>query len=191
MGGRVVANAVARQDSVITIDRSGHISDPVPERVEIRHGATVYFQRQGKGNFIGDPQTSNTNWDAGTCLDAAGAHRCESDSKLLEAGAPVRLRSASKTLVDASYDNMYSSDIGWIYYDKKRKTDSRAGKKQLWKIAKTSAAGNSPGAALHYGDCVTISNINWPKASLGVKGKWLQCVNDDPTVRVLRDNPTA
>ncbi len=191
MGGRIIANAVARQDEVIALDANGHIVDARPQAEEIKNNAVVYFQMEAKKKFIGDPQTSNYNWDAGTYLNTGGAHRCESDRGTLEAGAPVRILSNSKTLVDAQFDIMYSSDIGWVYYDKKRETGSRDGKKQMWKISKTTHRDNSPGAKLHYGDRVTISNANWPKANLGVKGKWLQCVNDDPTVWILRDEPKA
>ncbi len=187
MGGRIVANAVARRDAVITLDENGHILDPVPTRVAISAKAKVYLRQDKKdGGFVGDPQTSNTNWDAGTCLKTAGAHHFETDKGALEAGSAVRIVSDSKTLVDGAYKHMYSSDIGWIYYDKKRKTGSRDGKKQMWKLAKTGHAHNSSGDTLHYGDRVKIYNINWPKANLGIKGKWLQCVNDDPTVWILK-----
>ena len=40
--------------------------------------------------------------------------------------------------------------------------------------------------ALQKLDRVKIYNINWPKANLGIKDEWLQCVNHDPTVWVLR-----
>ncbi len=187
MGGRIVANAVARQDAVITLDEKGHISDPAPKFEPITDKAKVYFQQDKKdGGFIGDPQTANTNWDSGTFLDTGGAHHFETDSGKLESGAAVRIVSDSKTLVDGAYKYIYSSDIGWTYYDKKRKTGSRDGKKQSWKVAKTSSGSNSPGDTLHYGDRVKIYNINWPKANLGIKGKWLQCVNDDPTAWILR-----
>lgn len=191
MQGKVIADAVARRDAVITVDSTGHILDPAPERGEIANKATVYLQKEGGPNFVGDPQTANNGWDSGTCLNAGGSHRFEAASGDLEAGVHVRIISNSATLAAASYKFMYSSDIGWIYYDKQRETGTRDGKKQLWKVLKTSHKDNSPGTKLHYGDRVAISNGNWPKANLGVKGKWLQCVNDDPTIWILRHEARA
>jgi hypothetical protein len=191
MQGRILANAVARQDKTIVIDKTGHIDDPVPVRKKIANKANVYLQKLKSKKFAGDPQTSSTNWDAGTFVGAGGSHKLVSVGNTLEAGAFVRIQSNSKTLASGDFKYMYSSDIGWIYYDKARKNGSRAGKKQLWKISKTSHPGNSPGATLHYGDQVVISNGNWPKANLGIKKNWLQCVNADPTVWVLREEARA
>jgi hypothetical protein len=191
MQGKVLANAVARQDEVITVDATGHIADPVPVKKKIANKANVYLQKLDGKKVAGDPQTANNNWDAGTFVSSGGSHKLVSVAKDLEAGAFVRIQSNSKTLASAAFKYMYSSDIGWIYYDKARKDASRDGKKQLWKISKTSDRSNSPGAVLHYGDRVTISNGNWPKANLGIKDNWLQCVNADPTVWVLREEARA
>ena len=189
MGGRVLANAVARQDNIITVDATGHIEDPVPEHIPIANKASVYLQRLDGPDFIGDPKTSKYNWDAGTFLNAGGSHKFESEGGALKADTHVRIVSNSATLVSADYKFMYSSDAGWVYYDKLRKTGTTDGKKQMWKISKTSSKDNSSGSTLHYGDQVRIFNANWSQASLGVKGEWLQCVNSETTVWVLRDEP--
>lgn len=189
MGGRILANAVARDDATITIDPTGHIADPVPVRVPIVAGAVVYLQRSGGGTFIGDPKTANNGWDAGTCGPTGGSHNLVPISGALEAGTHLRIVSSSATLAAADFKYAYSSDIGWIYYDKHRADSANAGRKQLWKLSKTSNDDNSPGATLHYGDQVVISNARWPKANLGVKDTWLQCVNNDPSVWVLRAEP--
>jgi hypothetical protein len=84
---------------------------------------------------------------------------------------------------------MYSTETGNVYYDELRASGKRAGKKQLWKIAKTNHKDNSSGDLLHYEDRVKVSSGFWPKANLGVNGKWLQCVNDDPAIWILREEP--
>jgi hypothetical protein len=191
MGGKIIADAVPRNDAVITLDVAGHIVDTVPEGEVITKKSAVYLQKKGSSEFIGDPQTANTNWDSGTIGNSAGSHHIISDSGDLRAGVAVRIVSDSHTLVDAQYKYIYSSDIGWTYYDKQRKSSSRAGKKQLWKLSKTNDASNSAGTELRYGDAVRISNLNWPKAFLGKKDSWLQCVNGDKTVWILRKEPKA
>jgi len=75
---------------------------------------------------------------------------------------------------------MYSSDKGWVYYDRKS-----GNAKQKWEISKTNSPNNSSGDKLYYGDQVKISNGNWTQANLGIKGKWLQCLTDDPTIWIL------
>lgn len=189
MGGRILANAVARADATITVDPSGHIADPPPVLVPIAANAAVFLQRSGGATFVGDPKTANNGWDAGTCTTAGGSHALAPTSGALKAGTHVRIVSNSATLAAADYKYLYSSDIGWGYYDKHRSDSSRDGRKQLWKLSKTSDASNSPGDILHVGDRVVVSNANWPKANLGVKDGWLQCVNADQTVWILRAEP--
>ena len=186
MGRIFPATSIGRQDAILTLNPNGKLADPIQQKKEITANSPVYLQRQGEENFVGDPQTSAYNWDAGTFGNAGGSHIFEGDNGEITEGILVRIVSRSKTLVDKSYKYLYSSDIGNTYYDKKRKSPTRNGKKQLWKIAKTTHRDNSSGPKLHYGDRVKISNGNWPKANLGVNGKWLQCVNDDQTIWILR-----
>ncbi|MCH7964007.1 MAG: hypothetical protein IH852_08720 [Bacteroidetes bacterium] len=174
-----LATATPRSEKIIYVDSTGHINDGSPGGEQIKNGMQVYFESKAK--VIGDPQTANNNWDAGTFGNTKGSHQIVTwNGQPLEQGMFVRIITNSKTLKTANYKYMYSAQRGWVYYDKKRDKT-----KQQWKISKTNDEKNSPGDNLHYGDQVKISNGKWPKANLGKKDKWLQCVNDEPSVWTL------
>ncbi|MCP4269874.1 MAG: hypothetical protein GY777_30595 [Candidatus Brocadiaceae bacterium] len=179
----ILADAVPRSEETITVDASGHIVDDVPAGERIKNGMPVYFESKSK--FIGDPIT-HARWDAGTFDNTGGLHQIVTwdDKPPLQTGVFVRIISNSKTLAAGEYKHMYSAESGWVYYDKKRDNS-----KQQWKISKTDSEGNSLGEELCYGDEVKISNGWWPKANLGTKNTWLQCVNNDRTTWILRKEP--
>jgi len=191
IGGRILANSVRRQEGTITINPSGYIDDETHYGAEIGKDKPVFLQIDGKSHYVGDPQTANNRWDAGTVGNTAGTHKLVIDKGNILANAYLQIYSASKTLADAKYKFMYSTDTGNVYYDMARSSGSRAGRKQLWKISKTAHKDNSPDEKLHFGDRVKISNANWPKANLGANGKWLQCINDDATIWILSDKRTG
>ncbi|MCZ6595998.1 MAG: hypothetical protein O6943_13955 [Bacteroidetes bacterium] len=157
------------------------IVGPTSPKDEIKSGMQVYFLHAS--GLIGDPQTANNGWDAGTFGITGGSHQVvTANGQALKNGIFVRIITDSKTLAADDYKYMYSAVTGWVYYDKIRDN----GKEQLWKI---SVVGVPPDGELHYGDRVKISNGYWPKANLGKKGKWLQCVNDDATIWILSKEP--
>ncbi len=182
-----IADAVPRSEPTITIDQSGHISEPAPvpepKPEVITNSSKVYFKHAK--TVIGDPQT-HLRWPCGTVGNTGGSPHAivEWSGKKLKNNSLVRIPTSDRTVAKGGYHNMYSSDIGNIYYDKKS-----SNKKQQWKIMKTNDPGNSEGDDLCYGDKVKIANGKWPKANLGINGKWLQCVNNDPTIWLLSKKP--
>ena len=188
MGAEIVADAVPRSEPSIEVNNSGIVASEYAQAIEVKKGVPVYFQKEGKGgHFIGDPIKGKNQWDAGTYKDAAGKHHIDPwGGGEISSNSPVRIISSSANLADAKFNVMYSSDVGNVYYDK----HSDDGK-QKWKISKTDHADNSPGDKLHFGDRVRITSLHWPKANLGINGEWLQCVNTDNTVWVLRKDPRS
>ncbi|MBF7073408.1 hypothetical protein ISG33_08370 [Glaciecola sp. MH2013] len=181
-----IADAVPRSEASITVDESGHISDPEPAppvREKITPGVKVWLKHAK--TVVGDPQT-HLNWPCATIGNTGGAgHKIWAWSgKKLSNNMLVRIETCDRTVATKGYHFMYSSDIGNVYYDKKR--DNR---KQQWKILKTNAKNNSKGDDLCFGDTVKIASGKWSKANLGINGKWLQCVNDDKTLWLLSKTP--
>jgi len=179
-----IANAVPRSEPTITVDQSGHISEPSKPKPEIiSNNSKVYFKNDQ--SVIGDPQT-HSGWPCGTVGNTGGSPHAmvEWSGKELEDNVLVRIPTSDRTIAKDGYHNMYSSEIGNVYYDKK--SDNI---KQQWKISKTNDPGNSEGNFLCYDDKVRIANGYWTDAYLGINGKWLQCMKDDPTIWVLSKKP--
>lgn len=180
-----IADAVPRREPTITVDQSGHISEPAPQPKPeiISSGSKVYFKNDQ--SVISDPQT-HSGWPCGTVGNTGGSHHAivEWSGKKLKNNALVRIPTSDRTVAKDGYHNMYSSEIGNVYYDKE--SDN---KKQQWKIMKTNDSSNSEGDFLCYGDKVKIANGNWTDAYLGINGKWLQCMKDDPTIWLLSKKP--
>ncbi len=182
-----IADAVPRTDAKIVVDQSGHISEPTPEpkpKPEVITNTSKIWFKHAK-TVIGDPQT-HLNWPCGTVGNTGGsAHLIlEWSGNTLKNNSLVRIVTSDRTIATGGYHHMYCSDIGNVYYDKKS-----TNKKQQWKVMKTNAQSNSSGDDLCYGDTVKIANGKWPKANLGINGKWLQCVNDDKTLWLLSKTP--
>lgn len=111
--------------------------------------------------------------NAGTLGNAAGEHELLLVSgDPLSSGSAVRIISRNTDLQDMSFTHMHCPEIGWVYYDEMQDSGSNA-EVQQWILSKTSAAGNSSGRSLCFGDTVVISNRYWKDSNLGFKGEWL------------------
>jgi hypothetical protein len=182
-----IADAVPRSEPTITFDATGHIVEPAPtpppKPKAITRKDKVFLKHAKK--VIGDPQT-HLNWPRATLGNTGGAGHVITpwSGSALANNSLVRIETKDRSVAKDGYHYMYSSDIGNVYYDKKRNN-----KKQQWKIMKTNDAKNSPGDSLCFGDTVKIASGKWSKANLGVYGKWCQCVNNDQTLWLLTDKP--
>jgi hypothetical protein len=186
--GTIIANAMSRRDSRITIDETGHINDEPAARVAIanKQAVSLHFAKD-QGQCVGDPKTGvASNWDAGTFGNTAGSHELHLVGGAdLKNGSAVRIKSKSNNLQDQAFSHMYCSEVGWVYYDTLRDS-GRDCEKQQWILSKTSATGNSSGDELCFGDTVVISNRFWKDANLGFKDKWLECTRGNATEWLLK-----
>jgi hypothetical protein len=142
--------------------------DATPDAPAIQSGDAISLKSGSR--FVGMPSQAK-NWPAGVLSSAAGAHTILDFSTGLvgpvKSGDVVKL----KGIVlgdDRDHCFMYSSDKGWIYYDR-----ASSNEKQLWIISKVGGA-KGP---IRAGDSVLFHNYYWRTAQLrpGPVGNWLAC----------------
>jgi len=116
--------------------------------------------------YVGPPSESK-GWPAGRMSSAAGTHEIikAKGTGPIQNEDEVRLK-GTVLGSDREYCFMYSSDKGWIYYDKHSDNE-----KQRWTISRV---GNGKGP-IRAGDAVILYNSYWRSAQLRPKGDWLEC----------------
>ncbi|ROS05569.1 hypothetical protein EDC56_1106 [Sinobacterium caligoides] len=150
-------------------------SNPFPRGHVLASGNSIQLRHIKSNKFIGNPKRSRS-WPCANISDAAGEHEIIG-SGAIKNNALVRIRCKNETTAGADcrgYNNMYSSSIGWAYYDKNDGETSES--KQLWRIEKKSVVSNSRGDDIYSGDIVQFANTYYPNSSLYLdKDNWLAC----------------
>ena len=165
---------IGMDKSEVTIGPKG--IPTVPGQIAIHSEQTIYLKHKETEKFIQDPVRSD-NLPCGNVGNAPGKHLLIYGSKddTINNSVDLRIRCENDTSAGddcRDYNNLYSSDKGWIYYDQ-----ASDNKKQIWTIYKTSNPSNSKGSAVCFEDEVVFRNKNWNSSKLYIHNNdhWLAC----------------
>ncbi len=160
--------SVSKQ-SEIQIDSDGVFR--TLRRKAVMHGASFKLK---VGNLYVSRPVISKNWPSGVVSESATSHIIErvSGKGEVKNGNEVRIKSSVALPNNAGYVYMYSSDKGWIYYDRHASND-----KQIWIINKVTTPGNTDNV-IRSNDQVFFTNKNWTYARLrNYDNKSLSCEN--------------
>ncbi len=162
------------------------------EDVAVLSGQKIYLRNVQTNKTIKDPVKENS-YPCGNVGDTnPGEHMLilvttGSGDQQITDGSYVRIRTDNETAAGpdmAGYNNLYSSNKGWGYYDQESEND-----KQKWMIRKTGSPTNSGGDTICIGDQVEFQNAEWPDSLLYVDDnddyKWLACDSGYPGTWVI------
>ena len=165
------------EDGSIVINKNGTAF--LNETKEIKFNTNIYLKHLKSGKFIQNPVRSKS-WPCGNIGLSKGFHHIISvdlKSDILTSDNKIKIVCNNDTSAGddcKGYNRLYSSTIGWIYYD-----ENSDNKKQHWVIEKIDSPQNSSGTKIRNNDIVRFRNCEYTQAYLCIDKteNWLSCEN--------------